>query len=107
MHIQTALRALGGQRRALARMFALCLGVALLVSLPAQHAAAAPCDAPVVNAVACENTLPGSTDWSFANSDSDSLQGFSTDISVNHGTTIGFKVDTTLTYTINIYRMGY
>ena len=59
---------------------------------------------PVLNAVACENTLPGSTAWDSSSPDSSALQGFSTDISVNHGSDVGFKVDTTLTYTINIYR---
>lgn len=88
-------------------LIAVCLAVAGLVAIPAPRAAAAPCDAPVVSPVACENTLPGSTDWSAASPDSSTLQGFSTDISVNRGSTIGFKVDTTLTYTMNIYRMGY
>ena len=37
-----------------------------------------------------------------------SIQGFATDISVNRGSTIGFKVKTTSTsYRLDIYRMGY
>jgi methionine-rich copper-binding protein CopC len=94
-------------RRVVALLLALSLGVVVLIATHPPTAVAAPCDAPVINPVACENTQPGSTDWSDASPDSSALQGFSTDISVNHGSTIGFKIDTTLTYTINIYRMGY
>ncbi|MGW0230857.1 DUF4082 domain-containing protein [Actinopolymorpha singaporensis] len=81
--------------------------MASLLFLSTPRAAAAPCDPPVLNPVACENTQAGSTDWDVSSPDSPALQGFSTDISVNRGSTIGFKVDTALTYTINIYRMGY
>ncbi|WP_202818222.1 DUF4082 domain-containing protein [Actinopolymorpha cephalotaxi] len=81
--------------------------MASLLFLSTPRAAAAPCDPPVLNPVACENTQAGSTDWDVSSPDSPALQGFSTDISVNRGSTIGFKVDTTLTYTIDIYRMGY
>ena len=36
------------------------------------------------------------------------IQGFATDISVNQGGTVGFKIDTTATrYRLDIYRMGY
>src|SRR5215831_5976464 len=90
--------------------------VALLVaSLPIAvrpHLALAvnPCGPPVVNPVACENTLPGnpSTDWDVAGSGDASIQGFATDISVNVGGAISFKIDTTASsYTIGIFRMGY
>ena len=36
------------------------------------------------------------------------IQGFATDISVNRGTTVGFKVSTTApNYRLDIYRLGY
>ena len=82
----------------------------LLVVLPAPKAAAAACDAPVVNEIACENTKTGtpSSEWQISGSGSASIQGFATDISVNRGSTIGFKVKATSTsYRLDIYRMGY
>ncbi|MET9022692.1 DUF4082 domain-containing protein [Actinopolymorpha sp. NPDC004070] len=91
----------------MALLLTLCLGLASLLFVSTPRAVAAPCDPPVLNPVACENTQAGSTDWDVSSPDSPALQGFSTDISVNHGSTIGFKVDTTLTYTLSIYRMGY
>ena len=97
-------------RRLLSAALALSFGVVLLVALPAPKSAAAPCDAPVVNEVACENTKAGnpSSEWQISGSGSSSIQGFATDISVNRGSTIGFKVKTASTnYRLDIYRMGY
>ena len=96
-------------RRLLAILLAMSFGVAFVaaVHLPA---AAAACDAPVVNEVACENTKTGnpSSEWNITGSGSASIQGFATDISVNTGTTIGFKVKTTsASYRLDIYRMGF
>ena len=71
---------------------------------------AAPCDAPVLSPVACENTKPGSpeSEWGISGAGSSSIQGFATDISVDQGGTIGFKVDTPASsYRLDIYRMGY
>ena len=68
------------------------------------------CDAPVLNEVACENSKPGNpaSEWDITGSGSSALQGFATDISVNRGTTIGFKVKTaSSSYRMDIYRMGY
>ena len=73
-------------------------------------AAADPCATPVVNKVACENTKAGNpaSEWDVSGYGSASIQGFSTQISVNLGETIGFKVDTPATaYRLDIYRMGY
>ena len=81
-------------RRLLSAALALSFGIVLLVALPATKAAAAPCDAPIVNEIACENTKTGnpSSEWQISGSGSSSLQGFATDISVNRGSNIGFKV---------------
>ncbi len=99
----------GRHRRLLSILVALSLGVTFLVAIPTR-AAAAPCDAPVVNEIACENTKAGnpSSEWNITGSGTSSIQGFATDISVNRGSTIGFKVKTTSSsYRLDIYRMGY
>ena len=60
------------------------------------------------NAIVCENALPGDTDWQIPDSGSNTIQGFTTDISVNVGQTVSFKVNTNAAnYTLSIYRMGY
>ena len=64
------------------------------------------------NAIVAENCLPGnpSSEWDVKTGDAGDLtiQGFATDISVNQGATVSFKINTPATsYTINIYRMGY
>jgi len=72
--------------------------------------AAGPCGPPVVNPVACENTNPGTPPsvWDISGSGDSSIQGFATDISVNKGGTISFKINTPASaYTITIYRIGY
>ena len=61
-----------------------------LVPITATPAEAAPCDAPVVNPVACENTKAGSpkSEWDVSGAGSTTIQGFATDISVNVGGTV-------------------
>ena len=85
--------------------------VAVVTTLAsASPAAAAPCDPPVANPVACENTLPGNpeSEWGITGAGSASIQGFATDMSVDQGQTVGFKIDTAATsYRLDIYRMGY
>jgi hypothetical protein len=62
-----------------------------------------------------ENALPGNTDWDedgahqpIIDAGDPSIQGFATDISVNAGQTVHFKISTDATaYTIDIYRLGY
>lgn len=84
--------------------------VASLLPLTAPAAfAAGPCD-PVVNPVVCENSKPGSppSEWDIDGAGDDSIQGFSTAMSVNAGQSIQFKVDTSASnYTIAIYRSGW
>jgi methionine-rich copper-binding protein CopC len=91
-------------------LLCLSLGALLLVIVPPAPAAAAACDAPVVNEVACENTKTGNlaSEWDISGSGSASIQGFATDISVNRGSAIGFKVDSGFSsFRMDIYRMGY
>jgi hypothetical protein len=61
-----------------------------LLACGAPAAQAAPCDPPVVNPVACENTKPGNpaSEWDVSGAGSSSIQGFATDISVDQGGTI-------------------
>jgi hypothetical protein len=65
------------------------------------------------NPIPCENALPGTSPsvWDTPNGDAGStnLQGFATDISVNAGQTVSFKINSArlTSYSIDIYRMGY
>ena len=73
-------------------------------------ASAAICDPGVANPIACENSKPGSPQdqWDTPLDPSPSIEGFATDISVDHGQTVHFKINTTATaYRIDIYRLGY
>ncbi|MGH7724670.1 MAG: N,N-dimethylformamidase beta subunit family domain-containing protein [Candidatus Eiseniibacteriota bacterium] len=63
-----------------------------------------------VNEIVPENLLPGNpqSEWDISGAGDGSIQGFATDISVNRGGTIEFKIDTPATsYQIDIYRMGW
>lgn len=76
------------------------------------HAQTFGCTPPMANDIACENSKPGnpSSEWDIGNGGAGDLtiQGFATDISVNQGGTIFFKINTPAkNYTIKIYRIGY
>jgi hypothetical protein len=90
--------------------------VAVLVSMVVQLSgvspagAAGPCGPPVVNPVACENSQPGAppSQWDVSGAGSSTIQGFATDISVNVGQTVHFKIKTPArSYRLDIYRLGY
>lgn len=75
-------------------------------------AAVAPCSYTSVNPIPCENSKTGTpaSVWNNFNGAGDAnLQGFATDISVNVGGTVSFKVNSGnyTSYTIDIYRLGY
>ena len=77
---------------------------------PATSAGGGPCGPPVVNPVACENTLPGdpASDWQISGTGDQSIQGYATSMSVNVGQTESFKINTPSTaYHIDILRLGY
>jgi hypothetical protein len=62
------------------------------------------------NAIVAENQLPGTpqSQWDLSGPGSTTLQGFATDISVNHGSTVYFKIQSgTNNWRIDIYRLGY
>ena len=88
--------------------------LALIAGLGPGHAPAAqgpgPCAPPTSNPIVCENQLVGNPDseWDISGAGDDTIQGFATDISVDQGRTISFKIDTDATsYRLDIYRMGY
>ncbi|WP_109209662.1 MULTISPECIES: DUF4082 domain-containing protein [Microbacterium] len=71
--------------------------------------AASPCGASI-NPIVCENQKPGTDpeDWDISGAGDSSIQGFATDISVNAGSRIDFKIDTDArAYDIDIYRTGW
>lgn len=81
-----------------------CLG---LVAVPS---AADEACGPDANPIVCENSKPGSPwqEWDIEGAGDDSIQGFATDISVNVGERIDFKIDTDASdYNITIYRTGW
>ncbi len=97
----------------LAALVATLMTAALLVIVaPAAPTLAAgdPC-APGGNKIACENSLPGTPmeQWDdISGAGASSIQGFSTQISVNLGQRVDFKIDTDArAYTIGIFRTGY
>src|ERR1700730_12645472 len=62
------------------------------------------------NAIVTENQLPGTpaSQWDLSGPGSTTLQGFTTDISVNHGSTVNFKIKSgTTNWRIDIYRLRY
>ncbi|MFE2757201.1 DUF4082 domain-containing protein [Actinosynnema sp. NPDC059335] len=89
-------------------VLALVASIVVVVGvLRAPEAAAAPCDPPVVNKVACENTKAGTPDWQVTYRD-DSILGFTTDISATPGGRVDFKMLTSAkSYYIDIYRLGW
>jgi hypothetical protein len=62
------------------------------------------------NPIEAENCKPGNpaSEWDVSNVGDLSIQGFSTDMSVNRGDTVSFKISTdAAVYQLDIYRMGY
>jgi len=75
----------------------------------AQSSHASACAKPA-NAIVAENCKEGnpSTEWDINGSGDRKIQGFATDISVNLGETVSFKIRTDSSkYRIDIYRLGY
>lgn len=63
------------------------------------------------NAIVSENQLPGNpkSEWDISGAGDLSIQGFATDMSVNKGSTINFKINAPVGVlcTIKIYRLGW
>jgi Domain of unknown function (DUF4082)/Bacterial Ig-like domain len=101
-------------RRFLARLLTLATASAaavggLVVVAPVAHAA--PCTAPVVNKVLCENTATTNVvniDDVHVVANDDTIVGYPTNISVNIGQPQSFKIKTdSKNYTVRIYRLGW
>ncbi len=85
------------------RMSAWIAGLAGAASLLANMASAQ-------NEIVLENQLAGnpSSQWDISGAGDPSIQGFATDVSVDQGGTITFKILTDATdYRLDIYRLGY
>jgi WD40 repeat protein len=69
----------------------------------------AECEAPA-NEIVAENCLVGNpaSEWDVTGIGDPTIQGFATEISVDRGETVAFKIDTTAAdYRLDIYRLGY
>ena len=98
--------------RALAGAIVLFFAVPAVLVLESLISAqvADPCAPPSSNPIVCENAKPGApdTEWDIQGAGDTTIQGFATDISVDQGQTIRFKVDTDASaYRLDIYRLGY
>src|ERR1700710_2511651 len=102
------------ETRPAARQWLLYAAVAAVLAagwLALAPAARAACPAPAgSNEIVVENCQTGSprSEGGIPGAGDKSIQGFATNMSVNRGASVSFKVDTPATsYRIDIYRMGY
>lgn len=96
-------------RRLVGLIAALATAGSLVVVAATPGTAADPC-ATGSNPIVCENSKTGTDpdEWDIDGAGDDGIQGFATDISVNVGSTIGFKIKTdAVNYDIDIYRTGW
>ncbi|WP_240197266.1 N,N-dimethylformamidase beta subunit family domain-containing protein [Nonomuraea lactucae] len=106
-------RPVSGLRSFLVTMVALTVMLGVTAWLPggeAAGAARARQNCPPASVICLENELPGSppSEWDIPGAGSTNIQGYATDMSVNKGDTIEFKVTTDSTdYRLDIYRIGY
>ena len=79
-------------------------GAGLAVAAPAQ----ASCTLPA-NAIEAENCKTGapSSEWDIVGVGEGNVNGFATDISVDRGEQVRFKVDASAPYALEIYRLGW
>ena len=83
-----------------------------LVSLTLGAPAPALAADPPANGIVAENLLGGADpgEWDVSGAGDETLQGFATDISVDQGGSIDFKIDNSQAgteYAVDIYRLGY
>src|SRR5215217_5728776 len=96
-------------RYALQLLLAVAIGVLPLLAPRPANAQATPCSAPA-NPVVAENCRPGNpaSEWDVDGAGDASIQGFATDIGVDKGQAVSFKVKTPSDdYRLDIYRLGY
>src|SRR5689334_8131302 len=100
----------GMRRSALSRGLLLAILLVSLAALFGGRAGSRVNAADTLNPIQIENQKPGTPGWDdFASSSQqDLINGFASQISVNHGDPIDFYVTTTApSFTINIFRMGW
>lgn len=96
------------RRRVVAGVLAAALAAAFVPAVSAT-AETNPCTTGG-NPIVCENSKPGSPPsvWDISGAGDPDIQGFATDISVDGGDRIDFKIDTDArAYTIDVYRTGW
>src|SRR6478672_9250357 len=85
------------------------IGIAATLLTCAVRMADANCSSPP-NPIVAENCLTGNpaSEWDISGAGDSTIQGFATNISVNQGGTVNFKIQTAATaFRLDIYRMGY
>ncbi|MSN27148.1 MAG: DUF4082 domain-containing protein [Geobacter sp.] len=90
-------------------MFVNMLLLVFVVSIINPSVALSSCVSPA-NAIEAENCKAGNPagEWDISGAGDSSIQGFATDISVNKGEAVHFKIQTdALDYRLDIYRIGY
>ena len=95
------------RRRLMRAAIVIALVACGLATAPAAQAA---CNPQAHDAIATENALTGnpSSQWDVDGGGDASIQGFATEISVNCGDTVYFKIDMSASsYHLDIYWMGY
>jgi hypothetical protein len=86
------------------------LGVLCLIFAGSTYAQTFGCSPAMANDIVCENSKAGNdpSQWSISGVGDTTIQGFATDISVNQGSTISFKINTNAkAYSLTIFRLGY
>ena len=109
MPIKAGNKSLEEKMKVRTQQFALLGAAALLLLVPAVAFGSCTSPANSIEAENCQTGVPN-TQWDLnSNGAGDpTIQGFATDISVNVGQTVSFKIDTNASkYTIDIYRLGY
>jgi len=89
---------------------ALLIAVLALLAIHPATSRADACTPPVANAIACENSKPGTpqAQWMVNGIGDPTIQGFATAMSVDVGDTESFKVKSQTTdYHVDVYRLGY
>src|SRR5947209_10149309 len=107
-------RALGGKPRRIAAMAAALCASLVLAAAPhaagvASAAGTGPCASPA-NSVVAENCLVGTpqSTWDVSGAGDPTIQGFATQMSVNVGGAVHFKINTTApSFHIDVYRIGW
>jgi hypothetical protein len=85
-----------------------CIAVSVGITAAPGVSAGDPCATPA-NEIVAENCLTGAplSEWDITRAGTGAVQGFATDISVDQGGTVGFKIDANASYALDIYRLGY